>query len=56
MIYRIVCAWCGKDIGEKEFPGSNNTDEIITHSICEGCKANTLAEIELLKKGDEYER
>ena len=51
MIYRIVCAWCGKEMGVKECPGSNDKDGTITHSICEDCKTKAMAEIEQLKKG-----
>lgn len=51
MIYRVVCAWCLKDMGEKECPGSKVIDKPITHSICECCKAKVMAEIEQSKKG-----
>jgi len=30
---KMVCAWCGKDMGEKEGEGI----EGISHSICEEC-------------------
>jgi uncharacterized protein YlaI len=52
MVYQVVCSWCGKHLGEKECPGSKVKDRPITHSICEGCKAKVMAEIEQLKKGD----
>ena len=51
MIYRIVCAWCQKEIGQKESPGSMIMKDAITHSICECCKAKVIAEIEQLEKG-----
>jgi hypothetical protein len=51
MIYRIVCAWCQKEIGQKECPGSMIMKDAITHSICECCKAKVIVEIEQLKKG-----
>ncbi len=35
MIYRIVCARCQKEMGEKECPGSMIMNDAITHSICE---------------------
>lgn len=28
---KVVCAWCGKELGEKEGP------EGITHGICDNC-------------------
>lgn len=51
MIYRIVCAWCGKDMGVKDCPGSKEMKDPISHSICQACKAKVKAEIEQLKKG-----
>ncbi len=51
MIYRVVCAWCGKEMGVKEGPGSKDKNRAITHSICEFCKAKAIEEIEQLKKG-----
>ena len=50
MVYRIVCAWCQKEMGEKECPGSMVMKEAITHSICECCKDRVIAEIEQLDK------
>lgn len=37
----IVCAWCGKFLGEKDGQGQTG----ITHGICIGCKAKELAKI-----------
>jgi hypothetical protein len=39
MTYRIVCAWCGKDLGKKEAPSSSDqaSEELITHSMCAEC-------------------
>ena len=39
MTYRIVCAWCGKDLGKKEAPSSSDqtSEEPITHSMCTEC-------------------
>jgi len=50
MVYQIVCAWCGKDMGKKEYDSSKIVDNLISHSICECCKVKVLAEIEQLKK------
>ena len=38
----IVCAWCDKDMGEKDGKGI----EGISHSICQECLAKLLAKIE----------
>ena len=50
MICRVVCAWCGKEMGVKECPGSKMMKDPITHSICECCKAKTMKDIEQFKK------
>ena len=39
---RIVCAWCGKDLGEKEGAGK----EKVTHGICQECLAKLEAQKE----------
>jgi hypothetical protein len=49
MTYKIVCAWCRREIGEKESEGSQIMQKIITHSICEGCKAKEKAKLAHLK-------
>ena len=36
---RIVCAWCGKDMGEKDGRGV----EGVSHSICQECFAMLMA-------------
>ena len=38
---RIVCAWCGKEIGKK-----GNDDEEVSHGLCEECFAKLEAEKE----------
>jgi len=38
----IVCAWCDKDMGEKDGKGI----EGISHSICPECLAKVLAKVE----------
>ncbi len=37
---KVECAWCGKDMGEKDGQG----EEGITHGICDECKAQLEAE------------
>jgi len=32
---RIICAWCGKDMGEQP----PYDDKRVSHGICESCKA-----------------
>lgn len=39
---KIVCAWCGKDMGEKDGAGV----EGVSHSICEECLQKAEAEAE----------
>ena len=38
---QVVCAWCGKDMGEKDGKGQTGT----THSICPKCKEKEIAKI-----------
>lgn len=40
---KIVCAWCGADLGEKDGQGV----EGVTGSICQKCQKRTLASIGL---------
>jgi len=37
----ILCAWCGKNLGEKE----PLEDKSITHGICKECKKQLLADL-----------
>ena len=30
---KIICAWCGKDLGEKDGKG----EEGVTHGLCQEC-------------------
>ena len=41
---KIVCAWCGADMGEKECSGPDNG--LVSHSICEQCRMEAMAELE----------
>jgi len=51
MIFQIKCAWCGRDMGKKEYPDANDIHGTVSHSICEDCKAKVMADLERLKKG-----
>jgi hypothetical protein len=33
----IQCAWCRKNLGEKESSGLQTTAPLISHSICPAC-------------------
>jgi len=46
---KIVCAWCEKDMGEKDGGGV----EGVSHGICEECLRRQLDALERLKKGGE---
>ena len=41
---KVVCAWCGADMGEKDCSGPDNG--LVSHSICERCRIETMAELE----------
>ena len=45
MRFIIRCAWCNKDMGEKVI-GDGSEEVVITHSICEDCKARIEKEIQ----------
>jgi len=46
---KIVCAWCGKDMGEKDSKGVDG----VTHSICKECSAKLMTKVESKIWGDE---
>ena len=46
---KIICAWCKKDLGEKE-PLADNR---ITHSVCEKCKQKMQQELKQFRKEKE---
>ena len=52
---KIVCAWCGKDMGEKDSDGV----EGISHGVCEQClkelKAETTSQISAEDGYGEYQ-
>lgn len=48
-IMRIICAWCGKDMGEKEGKGVEGT----SHSICDECADKVVAEMASLLEEEE---
>jgi len=37
---KIVCAWCGKDMGEK----NGNYEDGVSHGMCEECFTKVKAE------------
>lgn len=39
---KIICAWCEKDMGEKESLGSEST---ISHGICEECAKKVMDDL-----------
>ena len=45
MPIKIICAWCGKDLGTKE----GETESPVSHSICEEC---VQAEMEKIREID----
>ncbi len=38
---KIVCAWCGKDMGEKDGKGM----EGVSHGLCNECLVKLMAEV-----------
>jgi len=41
-----ICAWCGRELGEKGNPQAS----LPTHGICQQCKAKYLEELEKIKR------
>ena len=39
---RIICAWCGKSMGQKE----PLDDDSVTHGICDQCRERLEREID----------
>lgn len=46
---KIVCAWCGADMGKKECSGIDSG--LVSHSICERCFSESMAELD--RQGDD---
>ena len=46
---KIVCAWCGKDMGEKD----SKSKEGISHSICKECLAKMQAKKRIKPRGED---
>lgn len=38
---KIICAWCRKDLGERDGEGVNGT----SHSLCLACKAKYMTDL-----------
>ena len=48
MYLEVVCAWCGKHMGNKEVDATDESTLRITHSICSECKVKVLEETKLI--------
>ena len=42
---KIVCAWCGKHLGEKEVMQLSQELPPVTHSICPECRKRVFGEL-----------
>jgi len=42
--FKVICAWCTKEMGEKVV-GDDSEEIVITHSICPECKKRLEEEI-----------
>ena len=51
---KIVCAWCGKDLGEKEgtVEGWEGPGLPVSHTCCEDCFKKLRASAQARKKED----
>jgi hypothetical protein len=41
---RVVCAWCKKEMTNEKHPTAD--EELISHSICNKCLTEAMAEVE----------
>ena len=48
MYLEVVCAWCGKHMGNKEVDATDESTLRITHSICSECKVKVLEETKVI--------
>jgi hypothetical protein len=49
----IICAWCGKHLGEKEVMRHSENLPPITHSICPICMKRVFGEFEAPEQSDQ---
>jgi DNA-directed RNA polymerase subunit RPC12/RpoP len=45
MVFRIVCAWCGRRMGSKVCELQGPTEEAVTHTICPACRRKVLSAV-----------
>jgi hypothetical protein len=47
MTIKIICAWCGCELGSKQDlrPSCPGIDDLISHGICEQCLQKALCDI-----------
>jgi hypothetical protein len=47
MKMKVICAWCGHALGEKQDlrPSCSGIDDLISHGICEQCLQKALCDI-----------
>lgn len=46
MVCHIVCAWCGRLMGDKECEFQGRAEDAVTHTICPACAGKVLAAID----------
>ena len=46
MVFRVVCAWCGLQVGIKNCDIQGPVKEAVTHTICSDCRDKVLAAME----------
>ncbi len=58
MVFKIVCSYCGKDMGTKEAPGNGVSESLeqmglsnISHSICPDCYREQMDMIDARNNG-----
>lgn len=41
----VRCAWCDKNMGSKTFENDQETNDLVTHSICSDCRIRLMHEM-----------
>ena len=52
---KIICAWCGRHLGDKEVMRLPEELPPITHTICPACRKRVFGELETPEQSDQTE-
>ena len=49
-ILTVICAWCGKDMGEKDGQGVSG----VSHGMCPDCYSKAMADLRIAENIKDY--